>query len=107
MAFYELRMYAVRPGKMDEWAAMMDSEIIPFQVSHGMIITASFRGETDDGLYVWMRRFEDEAQRVSQYQAVYESDHWKQALSPRIALLIERETIRVERLVPTGASVLR
>ena len=28
-----------------------------------MVITASFRGEEDDSVYVWMRRFEDEAER--------------------------------------------
>jgi len=45
MAFYELRQYHVRPGKMDEWVKIMEQEIIPFQVSKGMVITGSFRGE--------------------------------------------------------------
>ena len=30
MAFYELRQYKILPGKMDEWAALMEREIIPF-----------------------------------------------------------------------------
>ena len=30
MAFYELRQYFVRPGKMDEWVKIMEEEIIPF-----------------------------------------------------------------------------
>ena len=47
MAFYELRQYKVLPGKMDEWLKVMEEEIIPFQVSKGMVITGSFRGETD------------------------------------------------------------
>src|SRR5882672_838561 len=58
MAFYELRQYFVRPGKMDEWVKIMEEEIIPFQVSKGMVICGSFRGETDDSKYVWMRRFD-------------------------------------------------
>lgn len=99
MAFTELRIYEVRPGKMDDWVAYMEEVIIPFQETLGLVITDRFRGETDDTLYVWMRRFEDEAQRVAQYEAVYQSDRWKQEIGPRVGALIDRETIRVERLV--------
>jgi len=63
MAFYELRQYKVLPGKLDEWVKIMEEEIIPFQVSKGMVITGSFRGETDESKYVWLRRFESEAER--------------------------------------------
>ena len=56
MAFYELRQYFVRPGKMNEWVKIMEEEIIPFQVSKGMVICGSFRGETDDSAYIWIRR---------------------------------------------------
>ena len=89
MAFYELRQYKVRPGKMAEWLKIMEEEIIPFQVAKGMVITGSYRGETDDSVYVWTRRFESEAQREALYKAVYESDHWKE-IAPRIADLLDR-----------------
>ena len=36
MAFYELRQYKVRRGKMKEWLKIMEEEIIPFQVSKGL-----------------------------------------------------------------------
>lgn len=77
MAFYELRQYKVRPGKMDAWVKIMEEEIIPFQVSKGMVITGSFRGETDETHYVWIRRFDNEAQREALYKAVYDTDHWR------------------------------
>ena len=48
MAFYELRQYKVLPGKMNEWVKIMEEEIIPFQISKGMVICGSFRGETDE-----------------------------------------------------------
>ena len=73
MAFYELRRYTVRPGKMDDWLEFMEGTIIPFQVSKGMVITGSYRGEEDDSVYFWTRRFESEAQREALYAAVYES----------------------------------
>ena len=99
MAFTELRIYEVYEGQMDAWVAYMEEVIIPFQESLGLVITERFRGETDDTLYVWMRRFEDGAQRVAQYEAVYQSDRWKEEIGPRVRQLIDVETIRVERLV--------
>ena len=63
MAFYELRQSLVRPGKMDEWVKIMEEEIIPFQTSKGMVICGSFRGETEESTYVWLRRFNSEAER--------------------------------------------
>ena len=67
MAFYELRQYKVLPGKMDGWVKIMEQEIIPLQVSKGMVITGSYRGETDESVYVWTRRFESEAEREALY----------------------------------------
>jgi NIPSNAP len=104
MAFYELRQYVIKPGKMAEWIKLMESEIIPFQVGKGMVITGSYRGETDESVYVWTRRFESEAERVALYAAVYESEHWITSLSPRVGDLIDRATIKVQRLVPTKLS---
>lgn len=107
MAFYELRQYEIRPGCMREWLTLMEQEIIPRQVALGMIIAGSFRGEEDDTVYVWLRRFESEDQREQQYKAFYGSDIWKNTLQPQVAKLIDRETIQVQRIVPTGLSVLQ
>ena len=104
MAFYELRQYSVRPGKMQAWLKVMEEEIIPFQVAKGMVITGSYRGETDDSVYVWMRRFESEAQREALYKAVYDSDHWKKEIAPRIPDLLDREKMVVTRIQPTSRS---
>ena len=107
MAFYELRHYRVLPGKMDEWVRCMEEVIIPFQVARGMVICGSFRGESDDRTYVWLRRFDSEEQREQLYAAVYESDEWKNEISPQVEELIERSTIDVKRLTATPKSVLR
>ena len=107
MPFYELRQYEIRPGKMADWLTLMEEEIIPFQVSKGMVIGGSFRGETDESVYIWIRRFESEEEREKLYAAVYQDDHWKDSISPRVGELINREAIKVQRIVPTGRSVLR
>ncbi len=102
--FYELRQYKVLPGKMDEWLKIMEEEIIPFQVSKGMVITGSYRGETDDSCYVWMRRFENESQREALYKAVYDSDFWKTKIAPRVPQCLDRSAMVVTRIVPTAKS---
>lgn len=106
-AFYELRQYPVLPGKMDEWIKIMEEEIIPFQVSKGMVICGSFRNEADDETYTWMRRFENEAEREALYKAVYETDFWKKDMAPRVPTYIDRSGIKVSRIVPTSRSTVR
>lgn len=104
---FELRQYRMRPGQRDEWVQFMEAEIIPFQTSKGMQIMGSWVGEEDTDLFVWIRRFESEAERVRLYAEVYESDHWKNAIAPRIPTLIDREQIKVTRMLPTPASAMR
>ena len=107
MAFYELRQYKVLPGKLDQWVRIMEEQIIPFQVSMGMVICGSFRGETDESVYVWIRRFESEAQREALYKAVYETDHWKTKIAPRVPECLDREKMVITRIVPTPKSTMQ
>jgi NIPSNAP len=107
MAFYELRQYKVRPGKLAEWIKIMEEEIIPFQVSKGMVICGSFGGETDESVYVWLRRFDSEAERERLYKAVYESDFWKTRIAPRVPDYLDRSAMVVTRIVPTAKSTVQ
>ena len=86
---------------MDEWVNFMEKEIIPFQISKGMVITGSFRGEKDDTTYIWLRRFEDEKSREKLYKDVYESDHWKNTIAQHIPDLLDRDGMIITRIVPT------
>jgi hypothetical protein len=104
---FELRQYRMRPGKQEAWVRMMEEEIIPFQTSKGVVIVGSFVGEEEDDLYIWIRRFDSEAERERIYEAVYESDHWKNEIGPRVPDHIDRERTVVTRMEPTGRSVLR
>lgn len=107
MAFFEFRHYRIVEGKMDEWVKLMEEEIIPFQIQKGMVVIGSFRGEEDPNLYVWVRRFDSEEQRKKLYEAVYESDTWKNELTDRVGDILIREEIKVHRLSPTPRSVIR
>ena len=83
----------------------MEKTIIPFQVSKGMVITGSFRHESDNSVYIWTRRFENEEQCKELYAEVYESDTWKNDIAPSILEMMDRSAIQVTRIVPTEKSV--
>ena len=104
--FYELRQYRTKPGQRQNWVDFMEQVIIPFQVSKGMVIAGSFVGEEEDDLYIWMRRFDDEAQREQLYGAVYGSDTWTNDIAPKVGEMLEREKIVVTRIEPTPKSVI-
>jgi len=105
--FFELRRYQIKDGKRDQWVRFMEDEIIPFQISKGMVICGTFIDQENPEVYVWIRRFENEAEKKRLYEAVYESDHWKNNLSPRVGEILDRETIQVTRLEATPKSVIQ
>ena len=105
--FYELRQYRTKPGQRDNWVKCMEEEIIPFQVSKGMVIMGSFVGEEEDDLYVWIRRFENEEERKRLYEAVYESDHWKNVIAPKVPDMLDRDKIVVTRIEATSKSAIQ
>ena len=107
MAFFELRQYRTKPGKRAEWMAFMDEVVIPYQVSKGMVVVGSFAGEDDENLYVWIRRFESEAEREKLYVAVRQSDRWLNEIKPQVAALIDVEKNVVSRIEPSPRSILR
>ena len=122
--FYELRIYEVFPGKMNEWLELMESTIIPFQVSKGMLIYGSFTEESFDrfyidngkrdmetltnrNLYIWIRRFKNLDHKQKLYKDVYESDKWINKIAPKVEKLIDRNTIVVHNLSPTALSIMK
>ena len=105
--FFELRRYRVRPGQRDRWVAFMEEEIIPFQVSKGMVAIGSFVGQEEEDLYVWMRRFESEKERERLYKEVYESDYWLNEILPQVAEMLDRDKTQVTRLDATPKSVIQ
>jgi hypothetical protein len=105
--FFELRQYRCKPGQRDNWVRFMEEEIIPFQISKGMVVIGSFVGEEESDLYVWIRRFESEAERERLYEAVYQSDVWQNEMAPRVGDMLDRDRTVVTRLEATPRSVIQ
>ena len=104
--FFEHREYRIKEGQRERMVRLMEEEIIPFQVSKGIVVVGSFVAMDDPDLYVWIRRFDSEEDRERLYEAVYESDHWKNNIGPRVPGYIDREKSVITRLKPTPKSVL-
>ena len=107
MAFFELRQYRIKDGRMNEWVEFMETEIIPYQVSKGMVVVGSFVAEEEEDLYIWIRRFENEEEREKLYEAVYLDPDWTDGISDRVGEIMDREQIVVTRILPTSRSVLQ
>lgn len=90
--FFELRQYRTQPGQREAWVKFMEEEIIPFQVAKGMVIVGSFVAQEEEDLYVWIRRFESEEERKRLYAAVYESDHWKNVIAPKVPAMLYQKS---------------
>ncbi|MDE2858473.1 MAG: NIPSNAP family protein [Chloroflexota bacterium] len=104
--FFELRRYPIKPGKAAEWVKLMDEVIIPYQLSKGMTVLASFVNESGD-TYVWIRRFATQEERDALYDAVYQTAYWQDQLSPIVGELIDRERIEVTILAATPGSFMQ
>jgi hypothetical protein len=105
--FFELRFYPVRPGCMEKLVAWMEERVMPFQASKGMVAVASFASLEDEEEYVWIRRFESEAEKIRLYDDVYGSREWVDEIGPVNGTLLYREKIRVVRMKATPRSVIR
>ena len=103
---FELRQYWCKPGKREEWARYMDETVIPYQVSKGVVVVASFVDEEDPDHYVWIRRFDSEAERERLYGEVYGSPEWEEGMLPKVAELIDRDRSVISRLSATPKSVI-
>jgi hypothetical protein len=105
--FFELRQYRAKPGQRENWVKLMEEVIIPFQVSKGMVIVGSFVSQEDEDHYIWIRRFASEEERVAQYKAVYETDYWKNELSPKAGEMLDRSKTVITRMEATPKSVIQ
>jgi hypothetical protein len=105
--FFELRQYRIMSGQRERWVKLMEEEIIPFQISKGMVVVGSFVGQEEEDLYIWIRRFESEEERERLYEEVYESDYWQNEIRPQIDEMLDRETMQVTRIEATPKSVIQ
>lgn len=103
--FYEIRTEHARAGLGPELALYMDETVIPLHQEMGMTVVGSFTAADDEDSFVWIRRFEDAADRERVLDAVHGHPRCATVVDTVSALLGGAEsTVRLE---PTTRSGLR
>ena len=57
---YEVRIYTMKPGKLDEFTEVFTNQIMPTSAAFGVRIHAAFRNDAANE-FVWIRSYDDEA----------------------------------------------
>ena len=103
--FYEIRTEYARPGCGAELASYMDETVISLHREMGMNVVGAFTVLGDEDTFVWLRRFEDAADRERVLKVVHQHPRCAAVVETFSALVGRTEsTVRVE---PTPGSELR
>jgi quinol monooxygenase YgiN len=76
----EVRSYRVKPGHRDEFIKFFETQAVPAQRSHGMIILGPLLDLENPNKFVWLRSFPSLAERDRMKNAFYGSELWKNKL---------------------------
>lgn len=107
MPLFEIRQYRVKDGRMEEWIDFMESRIVPFITSRGMVVNAMFEGEEEKDLFIWIRQFDNEAHRDELYKAVYETEEWQSEFKPVVRSMVDVGKAIVHRVTATQSSPIK
>lgn len=102
---YEIRREQAVPGRFEELVACMDELVIPLHQEKGMSVVGTFTD--DEGGFVWLRRFADDAERAAVVDAVHQDPRWKSEVEPAVRALLVKDGSTTTRLAPTARSGLR
>jgi hypothetical protein len=102
--FYEIRTEHARSGHGAELARYLDETVIPLHRERGMDVVGSFTVLGDEDTFVWIRRFEDAADRERVLAAIHQDPRCA-PMAETVAALTSG-TAATLRLAPTAGSVL-
>jgi hypothetical protein len=102
--FYEIRTEHARTGRGTELARYLDNTVIPLHQELGMRVVGAFTAVDEPDSFVWIRRFEDAADRERILDAVHRDPRCDAMIETVSALSDGSSTVRLE---PTPGSGLR
>jgi hypothetical protein len=103
--FYEIRTEHAGAGRGAELVRYMDEVVIPLHLEMGMHVVGAFTVIGDEDAFVWIRRFEDAADRQRVLDTVHRHPRCADMVDTVSALVAEAES--VVRMEPTPGSALR
>ena len=100
---YELRRYALVPGRRDDLIALFDRSLVESQEELGMCVVGQFRVAGQPDVFAWIRGFPDMESRRRSLEAFYgESAAWRENRDAANATMIEFDNVLLLR--PAGRS---
>jgi hypothetical protein len=92
---YELRLYTVKPGEMDEFVAEWRENVLPLRRAAGFELVGAW--QTEDDRFAWILGYDGDFDAAD--AAYYESDT-RRAVHPDPARhLDDRQHVRARRVV--------
>jgi NIPSNAP len=102
----ELRQYTLRGGRREELTNLFEREFIEPQEAVGAHVLGIFHDLDDPDRFVWMRGFQDMAQRHGALQAFYTGPVWQANRAAANATMLDSDNVLLLRPLPTSDGLL-
>jgi hypothetical protein len=100
--FYEIRRETAAPGRGREMTRWMTEQVVPLHEAHGMQVVGTFTDADDEDVFVWIRRFLDDAERERIVGRVHRDPLFESVIRARLGEMLAGEAVSV-RLLPIVA----
>ena len=78
MRLIELRQYTLHPGRRDELIDLFEAHFVDGQHAFGMEVLGTFRDLDRPDVFVWLRAFPSERERLEALRGFYTSPIWQE-----------------------------
>jgi hypothetical protein len=102
----EIRLYKTKAGCREQFIEFFERKALPTQEDFGIKILGQFRAVEDADTFVWLRAYEDAAERERLRTAFYDSKVWHETLEAEAFSLLE-DYSNVILVEPTARSSIR
>lgn len=99
MPLYELRSYAMQPGRRDELVTMFESVFLDAYERGGTRVLGTFTTPDDADRWIWLRAFPDAATRGAALANFYGSDDWRTRAAAANATIVDTSDVLLLRAV--------
>lgn len=103
----EVRTYSLKPGRADDFRAIMSQQAMPMLVQSGTDVVAFGRSEHEEETYFLIRAYADVADLTARQDAFYGSQAWRSGPREAVIGCIESYLNTLLWLTPEGVESLR
>ncbi|MEW9547804.1 NIPSNAP family protein [Nonomuraea sp. NPDC050783] len=97
MRIYELRRYALRPGRREDLIGLFEREFVESQEAAGMRVAGTFRDPDAPDTFPWLRAFPDMAARKAALETFYSGPVWRAHREAANATMLDSDDVLLLR----------